>query len=61
VLYAEVYFPRPSRAERSDLDLVGDEFDDRHAAWKEATITAGQMLQSLDETAARAGLADGSD
>jgi hypothetical protein len=34
--------------ERSDLDAVGEEFDDRHAAWKEATVTAGKMLQSLD-------------
>jgi hypothetical protein len=34
--------------ERSHLDQIGEEFDSRHAAWKEATITAGQMLQSLD-------------
>ena len=34
--------------ERAELDQVGEEFPDQHAAWKEATITAGQMLQSLD-------------
>ena len=28
--------------------IVGEELPDRHAAWKEATITAGQILQSLD-------------
>ena len=27
---------------------VGEELPDRHAAWKEATITAGQILQGLD-------------
>jgi hypothetical protein len=31
-----------------DIDTVGEELPDRHAAWKEATITAGQMPQSLD-------------
>jgi hypothetical protein len=33
---------------RSEPDEVGEELPDRHAAWKEATITAGQLLQSLD-------------
>jgi hypothetical protein len=33
---------------RAKLDRVGEEFPDQHAAWKEATVTAGQMLQSLD-------------
>ena len=32
----------------SEPDEVGEELPDRHAAWKEATITAGQILQSLD-------------
>jgi hypothetical protein len=31
-----------------DLDSVGEELPDRYAAWKEATVTAGQMLQSLN-------------
>ena len=34
--------------ERAEPDEVGEELPDRRAAWKEATITAGQMLQSLD-------------
>jgi hypothetical protein len=34
--------------ERSEPDEVGEELPDRHAAWKEATITAGQILQGLD-------------
>jgi len=34
--------------ERAEFDSVGEELPDRHAAWKEATITAGQLLQSLD-------------
>ena len=33
---------------RSEPDEVGEELPDRHAAWKEATITAGQILQGLD-------------
>jgi pyruvate kinase len=31
-----------------EIDDVGELLADRHAAWHEATITAGQMLQSLD-------------
>jgi hypothetical protein len=27
---------------------VGEELPDKHAAWKEATVTAGQMLQGID-------------
>jgi hypothetical protein len=27
---------------------VGEELPDQRAAWKEATVTAGQLLQSLD-------------
>jgi hypothetical protein len=34
--------------ERAEPDEVGEELPDRYAAWKEATITAGQILQSLD-------------
>jgi hypothetical protein len=30
------------------VDDVGEELGDQHAAWKEATVTAGQILQSLD-------------
>jgi hypothetical protein len=33
--------------ERSDADEVGEEFPDQQAAWREATITAGQLLQGL--------------
>jgi hypothetical protein len=28
--------------------MFGEELADRHAAWCEATITAGQILQDLD-------------
>jgi hypothetical protein len=34
--------------ERSEPDDLGEVLPDRQAAWKEATITAGQILQSLD-------------
>ena len=34
--------------ERSEPDEVGEELPNRNAAWKEATITAGQILQDLD-------------
>jgi len=34
--------------ERTELDSVGEELPDKHAAWEEATITAGRLLQSLD-------------
>ena len=34
--------------DRSEPDEIGEELPDRQAAWKEATITAGQILQSLD-------------
>jgi hypothetical protein len=30
------------------FDDVGEELADKHAAWQEATVTAGQILQSLD-------------
>ncbi|MET4719344.1 hypothetical protein ABIF63_003450 [Bradyrhizobium japonicum] len=32
----------------TEIDDVGEELPDKHAAWKEATITAGQMLQDMD-------------
>ena len=32
----------------TDIDDVGEELPDQHAAWKEATVTAGQILQGLD-------------
>ena len=34
--------------DRSERDEIGEELPDRQAAWKEATITAGQILQSLN-------------
>ncbi len=34
--------------ERSDLDHEGEELPDKHAAWKEATVTAGDILRDLD-------------
>jgi len=33
---------------KTDFDDVGEELADRHAAWQQATITAGQILQNLD-------------
>ena len=32
----------------TELDHEGEELPDKHAAWKEAPVTAGQMLGSLD-------------
>jgi hypothetical protein len=32
----------------AELDHEGEELPDRHAAWREATVTAGQILQSID-------------
>lgn len=29
-------------------DFEGEELPDRHAAWKEATVTAGSILQDID-------------
>ncbi|MBV9984170.1 hypothetical protein [Bradyrhizobium sp.] len=34
--------------DRTQLDLEGEELPDMHAAWKEATVTAGQMIQGMD-------------
>ncbi|MDA9519745.1 hypothetical protein XI06_05075 [Bradyrhizobium sp. CCBAU 11434] len=33
---------------QTELDREGEELPDKHAAWREATVTAGQMLQGLD-------------
>jgi hypothetical protein len=30
------------------IDPVGEELPDKHAAWKEATVMAGQILQAMD-------------
>jgi hypothetical protein len=32
----------------TQMDDEGEELPDRHAAWKEATVMAGQTLQGLD-------------
>ena len=34
--------------EKDHADCVGEELADKHAAWKEATIMAGQILQDMD-------------
>ena len=34
--------------DRTELDDEGEELPDKHAAWQEATVTAGQILQGLD-------------
>ena len=34
--------------ERLQVDRVGAELPDRNAAWKEATATAGRLLQDID-------------
>jgi hypothetical protein len=34
--------------ERTEIDSEGEELPDKHAAWKEATVTAGQILQGID-------------
>jgi hypothetical protein len=34
--------------ERTERDHEGEELPDKHAAWREATVTAGQILQGLD-------------
>ena len=34
--------------ERHETDQEGEELPDKHAAWKEATVTAGQILRGLD-------------
>jgi hypothetical protein len=45
-----------------EIDQEGEELPDKHAAWKEATVMAGQTLQSLRwQTKARPWMAHGSD
>ena len=34
--------------ERTEIDRDGEELPDKFAAWKEATVTAGQILQDID-------------
>jgi hypothetical protein len=34
--------------DRAVLDDEGEELADKYAAWREATVTAGQILQTLD-------------
>jgi hypothetical protein len=33
---------------RTELDHEGEELADKHAAWQEATVTAGEILQGID-------------
>ena len=40
------YFNILSRKNHTDRE--GEELPDKHAAWKEATIMAGQILQDMD-------------
>jgi hypothetical protein len=34
--------------DRTLIDDIGEELPDKHSAWKEATVTTGQMLQHMD-------------
>jgi hypothetical protein len=34
--------------ERSNLDAEGEELCDKHAAWQEATIIAGELLRDIN-------------
>jgi hypothetical protein len=34
--------------DRAVEDYEGEELPDKHAAWREATVTAGRILQGLD-------------
>jgi hypothetical protein len=34
--------------ESSQIDAEGEELPDKHAAWEEATKTAGRILQDID-------------
>jgi len=34
--------------DQTQLDFEGEELPDMQAAWKEATVTAGQMIQGID-------------
>jgi uncharacterized protein DUF6894 len=35
-------------SETTHIDRDGEELPDRHAAWKEATVMAGQILKDMD-------------
>ncbi len=43
------YFFHVEPANARELDREGYELPDEHAAWYEATVTAGQLLQGLGE------------
>ena len=34
--------------DKTDIDLEGEHLTDQHAAWKEATVVAGDILKNLD-------------
>jgi hypothetical protein len=34
--------------DRAQIDEQGEELPDQHAAWREATIIAGRILQNID-------------
>ncbi|WP_409190352.1 DUF6894 family protein [Bradyrhizobium sp. RDM4] len=36
--------------EHTEIDRVGEKLSDKQAAWKEATVMAGQTLQALAES-----------
>jgi hypothetical protein len=36
--------------ERSNIDAEGEELPDKHAAWREATIVAGETIRDMDGT-----------
>lgn len=42
------FFNVTHEGEAAFIDQVGEELPDKHAAWKEATVTAGQVLQGID-------------
>ncbi len=44
------YFFHIQHGERDLPDEIGEDLPDKDAAWKEATITAGQLLGDLDGT-----------
>ena len=42
------YFFNIIHAERSSVDDEGEELPDGHAAWREATTMAGEMIRDID-------------
>lgn len=44
------YYFNIQHGKRSLPDAIGEELADDDAAWKEATVTAGKLLQDLDGT-----------